>query len=927
MERQFPRGSEWRKWDLHVHTKDTNKNDQFESADFQCFCVALFQKALKNNISCIGITDYFSIDRYLQVVEFVSSINSNNEFKEEQKSKIKKILLIPNVELRMLPSTSSGRLINIHCIFNPDPDFLSSLTNDFFNSLKDSNGNQMNKQGFIDLGYQSISGIEENEAYKKGIETYHVDLSTLVEIFKSKPNLRDNTLVVVSNSNNDGASGLQAHYKHFENELGSLEAVRRNIYHLSDAVFSGNPKDREFFLGCKDGSPLEKVIAQCGSLKPCVHGSDAHTESQLFEPDDNRYCWIKADLTFEGLKQIVCEPSDRVVVQANKPEEKNSYQVIKSISINSEICKQRIPLNSNLNTIIGGRSTGKSTLLQMIAHRINPALKSGISEFVTTIPPESIDIVWQDNEQNTVRDIEYFPQNYMHEVARKNDKKNQLIQNIISDTDNDELLCDYELFCRNNKIALQTHIDDLFSLQASIVSINGELREKGDKQGLENEINELQSKVGVSVAEMEDARGLIEKYEKIAEEIQLKQTILKKHRDDRKIIAGVSSSEIISASLEYKFNDLSDLNIASIEELYSEIVDEANRKWKAGLIKKTREIEKQISTIEEYIVDCKERTEYIQGVAHIEKNKQYGELNSRLKLEKTKLVEINGLLEKREKLENQKSNLFSTVIDLHCLFLNRLDQLVAEFDLLHDDIAIKLGKKYLSERCEGLLKDFINLQSRERQSFVENWGDEYNSDHQVKAEEFLHMALNERLELKAHKSIKDLTKGLLTQNWFSRSYELIYQGDTFEKMSEGKKAFVILKLLLEFSKKTCPILIDQPEDSLDNRAIYRELVSYVKKKKKDRQVVLVTHNANVVVNADAEEIIVANQNGEDSKNKDEIKFQYTTGSLEFSFDLDECVSTTLDRQGIREHVCEILEGGTIAFRKRESKYSTTLQNH
>jgi len=51
-------------------------------------------------------------------------------------------------------------------------------------------------------------------------------------------------------------------------------------------------------------------------------------------------------------------------------------------------------------------------------------------------------------------------------------------------------------------------------------------------------------------------------------------------------------------------------------------------------------------------------------------------------------------------------------------------------------------------------------------------------------------------------------------------------------MSDGKKAFVILKLLLEFSHKECPILIDQPEDSLDNRAIYNELVAYLKQKRK-----------------------------------------------------------------------------------------------
>ncbi len=131
---------------------------------------------------------------------------------------------------------------------------------------------------------------------------------------------------------------------------------------------------------------------------------------------------------------------------------------------------------------------------------------------------------------------------------------------------------------------------------------------------------------------------------------------------------------------------------------------------------------------------------------------------------------------------------------------------------------------------------------------------------------------------------------------------------------------LILKLLLEFSKKECPILIDQPEDSLDNRAIYNELVKYLIDKKKERQIILVTHNSNVVVSADAEQIIVANQHGEKNLNADGYKFQYVSGGLEFTKEKDKDVEFTLFAQGIREHVCEVLEGGNEAFKKREQKY-------
>lgn len=136
----------------------------------------------------------------------------------------------------------------------------------------------------------------------------------------------------------------------------------------------------------------------------------------------------------------------------------------------------------------------------------------------------------------------------------------------------------------------------------------------------------------------------------------------------------------------------------------------------------------------------------------------------------------------------------------------------------------------------------------------------------------------------------------------------------------------MLKMLLEFSKKSCPILIDQPEDDLDNRAIYTELVTYLKDKKKERQIILVTHNPNVVIATDSELVIVANQHGIKNKNPDNKKFAYISGPIENRKEKDKSNSFTLESQGIREHICEILEGGIEAFRKREKRYFIETPN-
>ena len=260
------------------------------------------------------------------------------------------------------------------------------------------------------------------------------------------------------------------------------------------------------------------------------------------------------------------------------------------------------------------------------------------------------------------------------------------------------------------------------------------------------------------------------------------------------------------------------------------------------------------------------------------------------------------------------------VVNQHLDFKKQIVYLKKNLSLSSGGIEIN-PKIFLGK---ALLKDFLtsrlNQKGKERQDYINNFCDNYIKNTEDEIATFLDRALENNIEYKSGNRNQDVTVELLSSNWFDVSFELKYQSDAFQNMSQGKQAFVILKLLLEFSKKECPILIDQPEDSLDNRAIYNELVKYIIDKKKERQIILVTHNSNVVVSADAEQIIVANQHGEKNQNKDGYKFQYVSGGLEFSKPRDNTNKLTLYAQGIREHVCEILEGGNEAFKKRERKY-------
>ncbi|OUS23568.1 histidinol phosphatase [Thalassotalea sp. 42_200_T64] len=117
--------------------------------------------------------------------------------------------------------------------------------------------------------------------------------------------------------------------------------------------------------------------------------------------------------------------------------------------------------------------------------------------------------------------------------------------------------------------------------------------------------------------------------------------------------------------------------------------------------------------------------------------------------------------------------------------------------------------------------------------------------------------------------------------------------ENIEKGSAGQKAAAILAFLLSHGNN--PIIVDQPEDDLDNALIYQLIVSQIHENKKRRQIIMVTHNPNIVVNGDAEYVNV---------------LEFRGGQVQV---LD---AGGLCEQSVRDHVCDILEGGAIAFDKR-----------
>lgn len=160
---------------------------------------------------------------------------------------------------------------------------------------------------------------------------------------------------------------------------------------------------------------------------------------------------------------------------------------------------------------------------------------------------------------------------------------------------------------------------------------------------------------------------------------------------------------------------------------------------------------------------------------------------------------------------------------------------------------------------------------------------------------FVEKALGYKSFRKSSRSMSALYEWIFNC-YMSVSTEIFFSHMSMDKLSIGQKGTVLLKLFL--AEGDYPLIVDQPEENLDNMYIYDELVDAFRQAKTRRQVIIATNNANLVVNTDAEQVIVA-------EFKDN-EISYRTGAIE-------------DRS-IRTDITTILEGGEEALRKREQKY-------
>jgi len=910
-------GSEWRKWDLQVHTPFSHLNNQFGD-DFDNYVKKLFKKAIEKEIAVIGITDYFCIEGYKKIkTEYLTNEEKLKElFSDEEIEKIKNITLFPNIEFRLDTLVGSNR-VNFHVIFS-DSVQIKDIEENFLHELDfvyEGNPQSEDERWKLKLG-----NIEE---LGKKLKREHASFSSGTDLFIGMKNavVNDGQIAKVLKNKRSKFEGEYILCVPSDEDLSEIlwngqdHNVRKTLIQKSDVLFSSNQGTISWGLGKKSSTILE-FIDEFKTLKPCIWGSDAHDYEKLFEPDNNRYTWIKADTTFEGLKQITYEPDERVIIQDVNPSFEYNKPYFNELMIQNEVgifqdskdqvyfTKTILPLNKNLVTIIGGRGTGKSMLVDYLAsifknYRNADSKYSESHDFKLKYAKDNI---LEPSEENysggseNYLDFIYIPQRRLKEITEKNKigdevKKLLNIEDLFFSLEVDEEI--------QNALNAVDELRDWFNKED----------EKGQKLNSKAFVEDLKKineellksittaankkKLEIYTANISDTRELESK-------IAYLDNLVVKITETQKAL----NESIVAINTQLPEKDgYKKVPILNFEDQLSALSDN-----KGEIIKLTDEKEKQNQAIKSDF----EKEGFTGDLLSLLKNaetyqSQIKWTDKQLELISKKEMALDEALKNRNALgakikaeyEEQKNKIdkaWSSILDKH----EGKNKELIEKILLKEGKIVVVGEIDFDEHIfyhnlhklvdRRTFRDIQALKTKFKISTFEEWID------------FVSTGLKGFLDGESSDKfvgLKTLLFGLKERGEYLRTVpKITYDGKELDRLSVGQRGTVYLCLKLATDAFSKPIIFDQPEDDLDNEFIMNELIDIFKELKKYRQIVIVSHNANLVVNADAEQVIIA-------YNKEE-KLSYKSGALEDPFIID--------------GACTVLEGGKDAFEKRKNKY-------
>lgn len=664
------------------------------------------------------------------------------------------------------------------------------------------------------------------------------------------------------------------------------------------------------------------------------------------QPDDlekaSARCWIKmSEVGVEGLRQAFLDPESRIrLISDPQPEE--HAELVALAWEGGFLDGAAIHFNPNLNVLVGGRGTGKSTVIESLRYVLNlepvgqeagkahegivrHVLKSGtkISLLLRSHRPSKREyliertvpnppVVKDENgvsnllPEEILPDIEVYGQHEISELAKSGEKLTRLLDRFTE--------VDHSLGSR--KAALRRELEknrrEIIEVQSEMQTIQERL---AGLPGLEETLKRFQD---AGLEERLREQSLLVREERVVKTIPLR---LKPFREALEEIRG-------ELPIDRAF-----VSPKALQDLPSqEILAEANGvllDLEKDLEGAAAKLERALDRAEEGFAEIGDRWEgrrqevqskYEAILRELQKSRVDGEefIRVRRQIEELRpLREREGLLQRLDgELVERRRNLLADWEDVKGEEFRCLDRAAKKVrgklqDRVHVEVTAGANREPLIEllketkgRTAEAIQQVTTAKDFSLPKFVEcckagsqSLHEEYQiplaqGERLAKAPPDVLMRMEE-IELPAVTEIKlNTASAQEPANW-----------QKLEDLSTGQKATAVLLLLLLESE--APLIIDQPEDDLDNRFITEGVVPRMREEKRQRQFVFSTHNANIPVLGDAELILGLSASGEAGQGKARIPRKHM-GSI--------------DAKPVRELVEEILEGGKDAFERRRLKY-------
>lgn len=1015
----YPQGSEWRKWDLHIHTPASiyHKYHGTEEEAWNSFLIDL--EALPPEFKVIGINDYLFLDGYKRIVA------------EKAKGRLQNIdLILPVIELRLdkfVGHDSKFQRVNFHVIFDTiDPElietqFINLLSRDFkllpkHENLKGRWSAVPTRKSLHDFGQLIIDAAPKEkksdygEPLHEGFNNFNVTLKNVLDALHSTY-FEGKYITAVGKTEWDGIQWNN-----------SSIAEKRNVINNSNIVFTAS-ETVAAFQKAQDALKKAEVNSR---LFDC---SDAHAFSTSDDKDriGNCFTWIKADTTFEGLLHAINEYSKRVFVgdipsKVNKvltnPTKYISNIQIKKIqdsTLTEPWFDFTLPINKDLVAVIGNKGSGKSALADTLG------LLGNTKQFAhfSFLNPEKFRsprnnkashfeaiLTWQSGdpsikrldvnpEPNSIESIKYLPQNYIETLCNEiqaggdgqfdlqlkeiifshvgegdrlgHDTLDNLLHYLTSETQATIRVLIDRIHDLNDRIAqFEEQVSESYraQLNAQLDAKREELaahdRSKPEtvpeptqnpqfKNAAEKiradivQLKEALNKVETDLTMLTLAKGTATKKISIIDKALTKLDNFRLQYEELKRSLAAELSEL-NIDPPLQFEDIVKLTVnrakltnlrtsfstqltetnarlnpaipgtpaaekAILEGKISQLqdsLDEPNRRYvayqnaldqwtkKRATIQGGPNVSQSIIWLEQRIADLANIPTEIQTLR-----------NQRLTVSREIYKEIIKLAQSYKRLYQPVQNF----IEQQKVSTESIP-LTFEVSIVEDGFAPTFLEKINRrkgtfaglEESNNLLRDMLRAVDFNNEESVISFLEEIDA--------CLHFDRRPSIQGQPPVQLKEqIRKGetpvsvydyIYSLSYLTPRYTLHYGGREINQLSPGERGLLLLVFYLLIDNDDIPLVVDQPEENLDNQTIYEILVRCLADAKRRRQVIIVTHNPNLAVVCDAEQVIHARRNLETNS------ISYDSGAIENS--------------EMNRHIINVLEGTRPAFDNRDSKY-------